>query len=135
MARKRSTEGVREYFRQLFAKHPDWLWERSNELVLEQWRRDHPGKEATERVKDGMANVKSLLRRDARGGKSGAATRPAARPGRSARTASLEQLEASIDGVLLMARACESEEMDSVIRHLRRARNGVVMELGEPGKD
>ncbi len=133
MARPRKDDSPREYFRQLFDRKPAWLWERSNDLVLAQWQKDHPGEEPSPKVKDAMANVKSILRRAGRGGSGGA--RPAARPGRSARTAALEELETSIDSVLLLAREQDSEDLDSVVKHLRRARNRVVLELGEPGRD
>jgi hypothetical protein len=132
MPRKRKKDSVRAYFRELFAQHPDWLWSRSNELVLEQWKTDHPDQELSAGVKEGMSNVKSLMRREDR---DGGAPVVAARSHPSARTAALELLEVSIDGALLEARKHPGEELASVIMHLRRARNGVVHELGEPGKD
>jgi hypothetical protein len=132
MARPRSTESVRAYFRLIFDNHPDWLWSRSNGLVLEQWKKDHPGEEITAKVKDGMANIKSVKRRE---GRDDSPTTSMTRPGRSARTASLEQLEETIDSVLLKAREFDGEEMSSIVKYLRRARNRVVLELGEPGKD
>jgi hypothetical protein len=136
MARPRSSESVRGYFRHLFEKHPDWLWSRSNDVVLQRWKKDHPDEDLSDKVKEGMANIKSIMRREQRDAEAGgAAGKPGSRPDRTARTATLEQLEASIDAVLLMARKLDSEELGSVIKHLRHARNRVVLDLGEPGKD
>src|SRR6266850_6317938 len=60
---KASAETVSGYFRRLFQENPKLLDGRSNEELLGRWLKDHPGeKEVPERIKNSLANVKSVLR-------------------------------------------------------------------------
>src|SRR4051812_39400055 len=130
-------ESVSGYFRTLFEGNPKLLKTRSNDELLRRWLADHPGaKEVPNRVKQGLANVKSVLRK--RGRQRG--RRPevvpdqtvAAVPPSSRRpSAGLEQLEAQIDDCLTAARALGREGMENVLRLLRQARNEVVWKLGQ----
>src|SRR5262245_41464384 len=56
------SETVSGYFRSVLGENPQWLKGRSNEAVLQRWRADHPGEELTNRIKQGLQNVKSILR-------------------------------------------------------------------------
>jgi hypothetical protein len=44
----------------------------------------------------------------------------------------LEDLESRIDECLAIARSQEGEGFDDIIKHLRQARNGVVLAIGQP---
>jgi hypothetical protein len=44
----------------------------------------------------------------------------------------LEDLESRIDECLAIARSQEVEGFDDIIKHLRQARNGVVLAIGQP---
>ena len=60
-------ENISGYFRKLFEQHPAWLESRSNDDVLAQWLKDHPGQTTVpERVKQNLSNVKSVLRKKCR---------------------------------------------------------------------
>ena len=85
-----------------------------------------------------MANAKSFMRkklgirgprrRKRRGKSNGEAAAIHAAPRVRIPASALEKLEGMIDGVLFVAREHEAAGLQAVVRHLRDARNGVVME-------
>jgi hypothetical protein len=82
-----------------------------------------------------MSNVKSQLRKKRRQKKRGAPAEPAqvAQPTPSLpRARDLEALEAKIDDCLTFARQIDSGNLAEVVKFLRRARNEVVWQSGEP---
>jgi hypothetical protein len=130
-------ESVAGYFRQVFAENPAWLKGRSNQAVLERWLADHAGQnEVPDRVKQNLANIKSVLRKKLRkGGRPKKQAEPVAETAPDAAPKvydTLEALEVLIDDALTLARSLDREGLDSVIGHLRRARNEVVWKTGEP---
>lgn len=143
MARKRKPapdrqpENISGYFRKIFAENPRLLKSRSNDELLDRWLADHPGTtEVPVRVKQGLANVKSVLRSKRRKRKARKATEEAASAGtvvakRPASKNGLIVLEEQIDECLIMARLLDVEGLDSIIQHLRLARNEVVWKMGE----
>ncbi|HYT88660.1 MAG TPA: hypothetical protein VEL76_08125 [Gemmataceae bacterium] len=134
--REEGGESVQGYFRRIFEENPQLLEGRSNEELLRRWLADHPGyDEPPPNIKNGMQNIKSVLRRQAREEN---ALSPTARsmveaPGGRLRSASryLQVLEEQIDECLLLARSQDPEGLQSVIKLLRRARNEVVWKIGE----
>jgi hypothetical protein len=131
-------ETISGYFRQVFAKKPKFLTTRSNQEVLEQWLKDHPDyTEVPENVKQGLANIKSVLRhkKRAKGAKAGTPTETAVEeaeaPAVKLRPSDLEALEERIDACLMAARRLDEASLASVVRLLRKARNEVVWKLGE----
>jgi hypothetical protein len=131
-------ETISGYFRRVFKERPDLLKSRSNAEVLERWLQDHPGEtRVPDRVKTNLANIKSVLRAKARrrGRKAKAAEAPGEAPAAAPARAvpeGLEALEVQIDDALTLARTLDREGLESVIGHLRRARNEVVWKLGQP---
>ena len=138
-------ERVQGYFRKTFKENPKLLTERSNEKILGLWLDDHPGVAVVpDNVKNGLANLKSILRRKL--GKRGRrrreelATQATAgstvnesAPGIAvAEPDVLELLEIQIDDVLSYAKAQDRNGLAEVIRHLRLARNLVVWQGGKP---
>jgi hypothetical protein len=135
MARaKEGEETVSSYFRRVFKEKPLWLKTRSNDLVLQRWLDDHPGeKEVPKRVKQGLMNVKSVLRhrRRKRRGKAAEDQTAEAAPAVPKKTSrGLEHLEEQIDECLTMARSMDREALKPIIHHLRQARNAVVWKMG-----
>jgi hypothetical protein len=135
-------ESVSGYFRKVFEEYPKLLDSRSNAELLERWLRDHPGeKEVPERVRQNLANIKSVLRKNRRkkpGRKK--AARPADAPAPTTPAVAtvprkglkgLEALEEQIDECLTMARGLDREGLADVILMLRKARNAVVWKMGE----
>jgi hypothetical protein len=130
-------ETVSSYFRKVFAENPKLLKSRSNDELLQRWLADHPGeKEVPRRVRQNLANIKSVLRKKGRKRgrrqqaeqlQGGEATVAQAR--RSSR--GLEQLEEQIDECLTAAKVLDREGLEHVIRLLRQARNEVVWKLGQ----
>jgi hypothetical protein len=131
-------ESISGYFRKVFAKKRKLLTTRSNQEVLDQWLKDHPGHaEVPESVKQGLANVKSVLRHKKRV-KITKPAEPAGQPAGAAdvpvtklRPGDLEALEERIDDCLQAARRLNEASLASVVRLLRKARNEVVWKLGE----
>ncbi|MCX7702004.1 MAG: hypothetical protein N2039_14100 [Gemmataceae bacterium] len=142
MAKKQEGgESIQGYFRQILNENPKLLKQRSNEELYRRWLADHPDeKEVPERVKQGLANLKSLLRKRSRRMKKvrvqsngHEATAPVAltvtkAPPRPS-SANLFKLEAQIDEALLTARSMDPTGLDDVIKLLRSARNKVIVRL------
>jgi hypothetical protein len=134
-------ESVSGYFRAIFKKHPSLLKARSNEELLQRWLADHPDeKEVPGRVKNSLANLKSVLRKKLRkrtgrskGPEEPISAMPTDEIATLPTTASpnLETLEEQIDDCLTWAKSLDREGLESVINLLRRARNEVVWKLGQ----
>jgi hypothetical protein len=132
-------ETVSGYFRRIFAENPKLLKTRSNEEILNRWLSDHPGHdEVPTNVKQGLSNVKSILRSKRRRGRRKPqdgqdVNQEAVATAKPARAISrgLEKLEESIDDCLWQARDLDAEGLASVVQLLRRARNEVVWKLGQ----
>jgi hypothetical protein len=109
------------------------LHSRSNDVLLERWLKDHPAeKQVPDRVKQNLANNKSILRKKSRKRKfGGGAAELAVTFLRSVPNRGLESLEESIDDCLTKAKHLDREALDSIIKLLRRARNEVVWKLGQ----
>ena len=150
--RKAKKGEISSFFRPLLTQHPEWLdAPGSNQKLMARWDAEHPNQDDKERkrVMQNLANLKSLLRkkkREGAGAKRGkrgrrrAATIPAAgltadnlmaAGSEVAPEASLQWLEEHIDDCLSEARRLDPSGLESVIHHLRLARNGVVWQMGE----
>jgi hypothetical protein len=125
------------YFRQFYDADPTLLESKSNEDLIDQWKRDHMNYTDLDlkKARQNLANLKSSLRRKAREGARRSA--PGSRMSAARKTNSysgtrnnLETLEEQIDNCLLMARNMDPEGLADVIRHLRFARNEVVLKIG-----
>jgi hypothetical protein len=151
MAKKSSEGSVSGWFRQLYDADHELLKHSTNEPVLERWRAAHAGQEVTKKIRQAQANIKSVLRKkykigQYKKGKGGRKPRVAAGAGestvrtapRTARSGTLERLEMLIDDCLTLARSQREQHrsdsaegyLDEAVRHLRIARNRVVMALG-----
>jgi hypothetical protein len=136
-AAPRDVETVSGYFKRIFRERPELLKKRSNDEVFRQWLKDHPGEnEVPLKVKQGLSNVKSQLRKKPGRGraKKVVAEAPAGNGVRTVRTAprgALEKLEEQIDECLSLAKGLDRDEFASIITHLRRARNEVVWKIGQ----
>ena len=144
MARKsRSSsngESVQGYFRKIFDENPKLLRKRSNQELYDRWLQDHPGQtEVPEKVRQGLSNLKSVMRnrRRRRRRLQKAEAAAAGTPGRRGRPAggprganALIRLESQIDEALLMARQLQLQGLEDVIHLLRAARNRVIVQLG-----
>ena len=129
-------ENVSAYFRKIFLENPKLLKERSNDELLRRWLADHPGiKDVPPKVKNNLANIKSILRKKLRKGGRPKSEQPGtvgvevAKPKVAAR--GLEALEEQIDDCLTFAKRLDQEGLTDVIGLLRRARNAVVWKAGQ----
>jgi hypothetical protein len=125
---KRKSGSSYTYFKELLPNHPDWVEQRSNKPILDQYRTDHGlGADAKipTKVMNNLANVKSSLR----SGTHKTKRRKAKAEGVKvvAPVNKLDALEIRIDDCLTMARHLESRQLEGVIELLRQARNRVVM--------
>jgi hypothetical protein len=132
--RHQGEESISGYFRKIFARRPQLLDSKSNAELLARWKADHKATEVPNSVRNGLANLKSLLRKRLREGQGiGGKTAPqggAVRP-RSPAHNGLEALEEHIDEGLTLARNLDRDGLAGVIILLRRARNEVVWKMGE----
>jgi hypothetical protein len=123
-------ESVGGYFRKLFRESPKLLKARSNDEVLQRWLADHPGQtEVPERIKNNLANVKSLLRKKSQAKPAPAAGAPAEQPQAPPAGGSLEALEGRIHECLTLAKGIDSEGLAEVVRSLRRTRIELIGRL------
>jgi hypothetical protein len=130
-------ESTAGYFRKVFGEHPEWLAGKSNADVLARWLADHPGHaEVPEKIKQNLANIKSVLRKQGRKKRgrrkqkqAAEATAAVATPRK--RVHGLESLELAIDDCLTRARQMDQDGLADVIGLLRKARNAVVWKMGE----
>jgi hypothetical protein len=135
-------ESIMGYFRQILEENPKLLRTRSNAKLLQRWLDDHPGEtEVPNRVKQGLSNIKSHLRkqRRRRGGRKAqegaeeAAPVAGQAPWETSHPAAkeLEGLEVQIDDCITLAKNIDRTALDNVINLLRRARNQVVWKIGQ----
>jgi hypothetical protein len=130
-------ETISGYFRKVFAENPQLLEGRSNDAILERWRHDHPAQEISKQVKQGLQNVKSILRSRGRKGakrkqdRTQAATALAAPAPVKPPPHKLEALEVAIDDCMMLARNLDREKLADTIQILRKARNAVVWMIGQ----
>jgi len=133
---------VMGYFREIYRANPKLLKVRSNEEVYRRWLADHPDySEVPEKIKNGLANLKSLMRKNkpkrTYNKSKGEAKFPAAAtpsngtPTLHVSVSKLEGLEQQIDDCIVLAKNLDREGLENVIRSLRRARNEIVIRLGD----
>jgi hypothetical protein len=131
MARAVKPDSMSSYFRKIFKENPKLLHTRSNDEVLAKYK-EMTGQEITERHRQNLSNLKSLLRRKRRK-KAKSSGKSPGRPPKADGVSSnrLQQLEEAIDDCMIRARSLDRTALETVIQHLRRARNEVVWKLGE----
>ena len=130
-----------QIFRRYFEKKPDLLRESSFDDVIAMYKQEFPDRNFTDSDRQIAANIKSRMRKErkisrrrrrrrraaaAAGGEMGVAA-----PRTHRGVSSLHLLEEQIDNCLIAARRLERAELADVIKHLRRARNLVIVQLGE----
>jgi hypothetical protein len=137
---KAKAEGVSksQIFRRYFEKKPELLRESSFDDVIAMYKQEFPGRDFTESDRQIAANIKSRLRKELKISRRRRRRRRAAagaetaivglRPHRG--MSSMHILEEQIDECLIAARRLDRAELGDVIKHLRRARNLVILHLG-----
>ena len=127
------------YFREVIKRKPSLLDQKSNDELMDAWKRDHPGYTAKEvlKARQGLANLKSTMRREERheqlapGNSAPQSFETPASATSAEENPGLETLESQIDDCLMMAKSIDrnGRGLENVIRHLRLARNEVVLKL------
>lgn len=128
---KSKGESIQGYFRAIFNENPKLLKQRSNDPLYERWLKDHSNeKSVPDRVTQSLANLKSVLRakRRRRGRlkqeeNGQASTTTLATP---RQMKGLDQLEATIDTAIDLAKSLDREALSEIIALLRTARNRVI---------
>lgn len=135
MAKRRGNpNSIGGFFRNLFNQKPELLQQKKNDEILSYYRRENgmaEGAPVEKRILSNLANIKSVMRK--KGRKKGrraavAAGTPMEKPTRAPRN--LEVLEIMIDDAMMMARSIDRDGLNDIWRHLRTARNQVVMMMG-----
>jgi hypothetical protein len=135
-----STESVSGYWKEVLKSNPRLIAERSNDELYEIYLKDHPDeKEVPQGVKNGLSNVKSIMRKASKGRRkrgrpskadlAAAAAQTMVRPAR-APSRSLETLEDRIDDCLSLAKSLGQPALESVVAALKKARNQVIIQMG-----
>jgi hypothetical protein len=127
--KKKSLSG---YFRHVFEQRPEWLKEKSNDLIIAQYRRDQgmgPDAAVRDSVRNNLANIKSVLRKK-KGLGSYAGKKAKTIQKSASATQRLEELESQIDDCMMTARSIDPVGLESIIALLRRARYEVVWKMG-----
>jgi hypothetical protein len=137
-------ESKSQIFRRYFEKRPDLLKESSFDDVAAMYKEEYPNRDFGDNDRQIAANIKSKLRKELkigrrrrrRRGRPAGATAAAAEAGGAPRGprgggGALFALEGQIDDCLIAARRLGRPELDDVVKHLRRARNLVIVTSGE----
>jgi hypothetical protein len=129
---KRKGPSLLGIFKQYFGDHPEWLRTRSNDEVMAQFSKDHPGIVTDKRVKQAMFNAKNHIRKGGQGKlgrrrKVAEITAAIHQPQEG--NGALQILENHVDDCLAMARTIGHESIREIINHLHRARNMLVLKI------
>ncbi len=136
MARSVQAGSVSSYFRQIFDENRDLLATTNNDEILKRFT-ELSGRASTPKDRAILSNLKSQLRKKHAAGNGTAKRR--GRPPKAKATAAaapsagsnrLEKLEEAIDECMIRARDLDPMGLGSVIEHLRKARNAVVLRQG-----
>ena len=132
MARKKKRGSTSyAYFKKLFQDNPALVEERSNAGIFARFREDHgmaPDAEIAKTDKNNLANLKTGARKKLYGSTDeGANASLATVTARRVGTGKLEGLEEMIDDCIIIARNLDPDGLDETIRHLRRARNLIIL--------
>lgn len=129
MAKRKNQDGsLSAYFRTIFAEQPDWLKAKRNKEIVARYRKDNnlaDDSAVPKNIMATLANIKSQERKKAR--KRG---RPAGQKQAPRAPRNLESLEIMIDEAMMLTRSIDRDGLDDVWRHLRAARNQVVLKMG-----
>lgn len=132
--RSKKGESISGFFRQVFQENPEWLGVKSNDAVLAKYREAHgmaADADVGQKVKQNLANLKSLLRKQEREAGQPVKVVKAKKPALGDMIASLEALEEAIEECRTQAKNLDREGLTMAINHLRQARNEVVWKLGQ----
>jgi hypothetical protein len=130
--RRRRGKGVGSFFRPIIEANPALLERGGNAELRRMWLEAHPSqKDVSKTVLQGLANLKTKMRHEmagtAHGKKKAAIKTEMVAVGRS-RT--LDKLEEAIDDCVILAAHLDRNGLESVIRHLRKARTEVTLKIG-----
>jgi len=136
---KADGESRSSIFTRYFTKQPDLLRVSGFDAIADLYKSEFSGRDFTDKDRQIAANIKSKLRRKYKIGRRRRRGRPAgatagatvAAPRAARANSSLAMLEDHIDESLMLAKRLDREGLDDVIKHLRRARNLVVVKMGE----
>jgi hypothetical protein len=136
-----SGESKSQVFKTIYRENPHLLDVRGYDEALEKYKQAVPGADMNKALRGVAANIKSKLneargvrpRRKRRGKKGG---RPAAAIGVMAATpkvpaGALRTLEDHIDDCMHLAKRLDPTRLADVVRHLRHARNMVILRADE----
>jgi hypothetical protein len=141
MARtKAEGESKSQIFRRYFDQRPDLLRVPSFDEVIAMYQKEFPDRDFSDSDRQIAANIKSKLRKEKKIGRRRRRRRHAAAavgveahaaPRAARSNSALAALEDQIDDCLMTAKRLDREGLEDVIKHLRRARNLVVVRTGE----
>ena len=129
-------ESLSAKLKRLFRADTELLRTRDYDGLKAAWEKGNPGKPFSEKLRQIAANIKSRLRKElgmrkrGRKRKMHASANGVAGP-KPVRPALLVPLEEHVDECLMLARGVGREQLGDVIRYLKRARNLLIVMIGD----
>lgn len=129
--RRSKKDSVSGFFRPILQEKPELLEPKRNKELLEMWKAAHPNQpEIPKKVSSNLANLKSQLRRHGREEHGGGRKKAVVKDVNTTSRRGLDALEEAIDDCVIMAANIDRKGLETVIKHLRHARNDVVIKHG-----
>jgi len=133
---KTAEESTSAKLKRLFDADHELLRAREYDGLKAAWENAYPGKPFSASLRQIAANIKSRMRKDlgmrkrGRKRKMHASANGVAGP-KPVRPAQLVPLEEHVDECLMLARGVGREQLGDVIRYLKRARNLLIVMIGD----
>jgi len=128
-------ESLSAKLKRLFRADTELLRTRDYDGLKAAWEKGNPGKPFSEKLRQIAANIKSRMRKDLgmrkRRRKQSAVVANGQAAVKPLRPVLLAPLEEHIDECLMLARGVGRDQLADVIRLLKRARNQVIMMIGD----
>lgn len=131
---KAQGDSISARIKAIYRSDVELLRARDNDGLKTAWEKNHPGEKFSDKIRQIAANIKSRMRQDMgmrkrrSKGKVVAIEIDAPKP---IKLALLAPLEEHVDECLMLARGVGREQLADVIKHLKRARNRLIMMIGD----
>lgn len=135
MAKKRKGPSLAGTIKRYLLENPAWLMTTHTAPLVDQYKKDHPGKPIDKKVMQAIYNVKSTMKKGELGqakrlqSKANAQQLVAMSQSAGTPRRPLALLEEQIDDCMILAKQIGKESMHGVLSNLHRARNLVVVML------
>jgi hypothetical protein len=133
-AKAPSGDSISARIKAIYRNDVELLRARDNDGLKAAWEKSNPGERFSDKIRQIAANIKSRMRKDMgirkrrSRGKVAVMAVDAPKP---IKLTLLAPLEEHVDECLMLARGAGREQLAEVIKHLKRARNKLIMMIGD----